>query len=94
MEIPKYDLVASKSLTVFEFTSMGTNGPIPKLIKFSETTLKGFYNIAFGDINLKTGEIDDKSVSNNGDTEQILATIVSAVYIFTNANTQAWVFAT
>jgi hypothetical protein len=79
---------------VFEFTSEGPKGQIPKLIKFSETTLKGFYNLAFGDKNLETGEIDDTVVSNNGDSEQVLATVVSAVYSFTEQENEAWVYAT
>ncbi len=80
MRLPRYELKAEKSLMVFEFTSEGLKGQIPKLIKFSETTLKGFYNLAFGDKNLETGDIDDAAVSNNGDSEQVLATVVSAVY--------------
>jgi len=94
MKLPRYELKAEKSLTVFEFISEGPKGEIPKLIKFSETTLKGFYNLAFGDKNLDSGEIDDTIVSNNGDSEQILATVVSAVYSFTELENDAWVYAT
>ena len=94
MKLPRYELKAEKSLMVFEFTSEGPKGEIPKLIKFSETTLKGFYNLAFGDKNLETGEIDDATVSNNGDSEQVLATVVSAVYSFTEEENEAWVYAT
>jgi hypothetical protein len=72
----------------------GPKGKIPKIIKFSETTLKGFYNVAFGDKNLETGDIDDAVVSNNGDSEQVLATVVSAVYSFTEQENEAWVYAT
>lgn len=64
------------------------------MIKFSETSLKGFYNLAFGDKDLDTGDIDDQVVSNNGDSEQILATIVSAVYAFTDRNKNVWVYVT
>lgn len=79
---------------VFEFLSQGPKGRIPKLIKFSETHLKDFYNLAFGDKDIETGEIDDLTVSNNGDSEKVLATIVSAVYAFTDKNRNAWVYAT
>ena len=94
MKLPKYEIEAEDSLEVFEFVSEGQKGSIPKLIKFSETTLKGFYNLAFGDKNLLTGEIDDKVVSNNGDSEKVLATIVSAVYAFTDQENEAWIYAT
>lgn len=94
MKLPKYELKAEKSLMVFEFLSQGPKGRIPKLIKFSETHLKDFYNLAFGDKDIETGEIDDLTVSNNGDSEKVLATIVSAVYAFTDKNRNAWVYAT
>ena len=94
MDLPKYQLSAENSLTVFEFVSIGPNGNIPKLIKFSETHLKDFYNLGFGDKNLDTGEIDDKVVSNNGDSDKVLATVVSAVYAFTDINPNSWVYAT
>jgi len=94
MKLPRYELKAEKSLMVFEFTSEGPKGQIQKLIKFSETALNGFYNLAFGDKNIETGEIDDKVISNNGDSEQVLATIVSAVYAFTELHNDAWVYAT
>ena len=69
MKLPRYELKAEQSLMVFEFISEGPKGQIPKLIKFSETTLKGFYNLAFGDKNNETGDIDDAVVSNKGDSE-------------------------
>jgi len=94
MDLPKYQLSAENSLTVFEFVSIGPNGNIPKLIKFSETHLKDFYNLGFGDKNLNTGEINDKVVSNNGDSDKVLATVVSAVYAFTDINPNSWVYAT
>jgi hypothetical protein len=94
MNLPRYELKAERSLMVFEFISEGPRGQIPKLIKFSETSLKGFYNLAFGDKNLETDEIDDTVVSNNEDREQVLATVVSAVYSFTEVKKEAWIYAT
>ena len=94
MKLLHYELKAEKSLMVFEFISEGPKGQIPKLIKFSETTLKGFFNLAFGDKDLETGEINDNVISNNGDSEQVLATIVSSVYAFTELYTDYWVYAT
>ena len=62
MNLPKYTLKAEADLTVFEFVSEGPKGSISKLIVFSETNLKEFYNLAFGDKDEKTGRINDKSV--------------------------------
>lgn len=80
--------------TVFEFNSEGKNGTIPKLISFDQTDLEGFFNLAFGDLNKETGNINDFAISNNGNREKILATIVASVYSFTNKYPSAWVYAT
>ncbi len=48
----------------------------------------------FGDFNSDTQEIDDLVVSNNGDTEKVLATVVKAVYTFFYEYSNAFVFAT
>ncbi len=79
---------------VFEFTSDGPKGQIRKLVKYSETNLKDMYNLAFGDRDEESGEIDDKSISNNGDSDMVLATVVSTVYAFTERYPDSWVFAT
>ena len=94
MRLPKYRLKAEKSLMVFEFLSQGPKGKIPKLVKFSETNLKDLYNLAFGDKDSKTGEINDRVISNNNDSDMVLATVVSTVYAFTDKYPDAWVFAT
>ena len=79
---------------VYEFTSVGPKGQIKKLVKYSETNLKDLYNLAFGDKDLITGEINDKTISNNGDSDMVLATVVATVYAFTDKYRDAWVFAT
>ncbi len=94
MDLPKYELSAESSLSIFEFTSIGPKGEIQKIIKFSETHLKDFYNLGFGDKETETGKLNDKVVSNNGDSDKVLATVVSAVYAFTDLNPNAWVYAT
>jgi hypothetical protein len=94
MKLPRYELKAEKSLMVFEFLSEGHKGEILKLIKFSETSIKGIFNLAFGDKDIGTEDIDDTVVSNNGDSEKVLATVVSAVYAFTDNHPETWVYAT
>tara|TARA_Y100000815_G_scaffold112789_1_gene101607 strand:+ start:34082 stop:34519 length:438 start_codon:yes stop_codon:yes gene_type:complete len=93
LNLPKYQLKAESSLILFEFVSVGTKGNIPKLIKFSKTHLKDVYNLGFGN-KKPDGEIDDVTVSNNGDTNKVLATVVSAVYAFTDKYPDVWVYAT
>jgi hypothetical protein len=94
MQLPRYELKAEKSLMVFEFLSEGPKGKIPKLIKYSETNLKDLYNLAFGDKDLQTGDIDDMAVSNNGDSEKVLATVVATVYAFTDKYPECMIYAT
>lgn len=79
MHLDKYQLKAEEELTRFEFISEGPNGAIRKLIEFQRTTDPETYNLAFGDKHPASGRIDDLAISNNGDTEKILATVVAAV---------------
>jgi hypothetical protein len=59
MKLERYELKAEESLMVFEFVSEGPKGKIRKLVQFGETNLKGLYNLAFGDLDTATGEIND-----------------------------------
>ena len=93
MKLPRYELRTEKSLMVFEFVSEGYKGKISKIVNFTETSLKGMYNLAFGDKNVGTEDIDDTVVSNNGDSEKVLSTVVAAVYAFTEHHPEAWVYA-
>lgn len=94
MLIPRYELKSNKSLTVFEFVSVGKKGEISKIVQYSETNLKNFYNLGFGDKDLRTGEIDDAVISDNGDSQKVLATVAATVYAFTGNYPMAWIYAT
>ena len=72
IKIAKYQLTAGHELLSYEFISEGTKGQIPKRIQFTLVNRQGIYNLAFGDKDPNTGEIDDKVVSNNGDSEKVL----------------------
>lgn len=93
MQLPKYNVRSEKSYMVFEFISEGPKGRIPKLVKFSETNLKGLYNLAFGDIDQLTGEINDMTISNNGDSEKVLATVIDALNEFSDKHPEASIIA-
>ena len=75
MNLDKYDLKVSENYVAFRFTSTGKNGKILKGILFSFIEEIGVWNLAFGDIDEMTGEINDLNVSDNGDSEKILATV-------------------
>jgi hypothetical protein len=79
---------------VFEFVSLGPNGAIKKHIEFAKLAwAEDVYNLGFGDVKAESGEIDDLAVSNNGDVQKVLATVVGAIYEFTNRYPNIWVFA-
>lgn len=93
MNVPRYPLSAEPSMMVYEFVSEGPNGLIVKVVQYTETNMQGVFNLAFGDRD-ETGKLDDFSISNNGDREKVLATVVTTVYAFTDKWPDAWVFAT
>jgi len=94
MKIEKYALKAESNLTIFEFISEGPKGLIRKIIQLQETNRLNVYNLAFGDKNSETGEIDDLAVSNNSDSEKVLATVVAALYAFFDKHPDAFVYVT
>ena len=94
MKLDRYELKAGRNLTTFEFLSEGRKGQILKVIQFEPMNLENLYNLAFGDRNAATGELDDKVVTDNGDSEKVLATVVAAVYAFAGRYPDTWVYAT
>jgi hypothetical protein len=94
MKVEKYHLKSGSEFTRFEFVSEGSKGAIRKLIEFQPTNNSKVYNLAFGDFNSTNQQIDDLSVSNNGDTEKVLGTVVAALYVFLNKHPDVYVYAT
>jgi len=94
MMLPRYELKSDESLTVFEFVSVGRKGEISKIVQYSETNLKAFYNLGFGDKDLQTGEVNDTVISDNGDSQKVLATVAATAYAFTDKYPEAWIYAT
>ncbi|HKG04855.1 MAG TPA: hypothetical protein VKB19_00265 [Pedobacter sp.] len=79
----------------FEFVSVGPKGMIKKQVRYSPHNLDGvtYYNLAFGDLDPDTGEIDDLSVSDNKDRLKVLATVAATIVEFTNHFPHALVMA-
>ncbi|HEA30407.1 MAG TPA: hypothetical protein ENH91_10495 [Leeuwenhoekiella sp.] len=94
MNNEKYHLKSESKFTRFEFISEGSKGAIRKLIEFQETTNPDVYNLAFGDFNSRTQNFNDLAISDNGDTQKILVTVVDAVYTFFNKYPDFFVYAT
>lgn len=94
MKLPKYPLASSDKLLTFEFISEGPKGLIHKLVRYQPTNLKEVYNLAFGDKDPATGEINDTIISNNADSEKVLTTVVATLYAFTDKYPDIWIYAT
>jgi hypothetical protein len=93
MKIEKYTLKSENEFNYFEFVSEGPKGFIKKIVLFQDTNEPNLYNLAFGDKIGDSKELDDYAISNNGDTEKILATVVSALYAFYDKHPTAFVYA-
>jgi hypothetical protein len=85
MNLEKYNIEFNSTKTAFEFVSEGPKGRILKRIEYAKIELEGyenFYNLAFGDINSDSVEIDDAVITNNQDREKVLATVANTIFIF------------
>ena len=94
MKHPKYQYRSEEFLQIFEFVSEGPKGRVKKMVAFTQTATDNVYNLGFGDYDEQTNGINDLSVTNNGDSLKVLATVVSTVYAFTEKYPKAWIFAT
>lgn len=94
MKHPRYQYRSEELLLFYEFISEGPKGLVKKVVEYTETSTKNVYNLGFGDYDETTKSIDDLSVTNNGDSLKVLATVASTVYAFTEKYPQAWILAT
>jgi hypothetical protein len=78
----QYPIKTSKlDLTEFDFISIGKRGAIHKRVIFAEIDTN-FFNLALVDVDPVSGETDDLSVSDNGDSVKILATVIAIISEF------------
>jgi hypothetical protein len=82
MHLPRYKYKINKSFSDYEFTSEGPKGVVKKIVRFSGIDTN-VYNLAFGDLDKHTGDINDTIVTNNNDSHKVLATVAMIVYDFT-----------
>jgi hypothetical protein len=94
MNKSKYLYKSEDQFVIFKFYSEGPKGRIAKMVEYTETATSGVYNLAFGDYDETTNTINDLSVTNNGDSLKVLATVVSTVYAFFDKHPNAYIVAT
>jgi hypothetical protein len=95
MNLEKYEIIKGPGDFYYEFYSEGPKGRIKKIVRFTLLSEyeDDFYNLFFGDWLEAEDRVSDTSISNNKDTEKILATVASVVVHFTASKPQAVVFA-
>jgi len=81
MSKDKYSLETDQNNLIFEFFSEGPKGRILKIVEYQPLGGR-FYNLAFGDSIESTKDFDDFVRTNNEDTEKVLSTVASTLYIF------------
>lgn len=90
----RYDTQAETDFKTFDFISTGPNGNIKKVIRYAEMKERNFYNLGFGDKDPITGYVNDISVTNNNDSQKVLATVAATLYAFFDEYPEATVIAT
>jgi hypothetical protein len=94
MNKPKYLYKTEGKFAIYEFFSEGPKGRIKKMVEYTETSTEDVYNLGFGDYDETTKSINDLSVTNNGDSLKVLATVASTVYAFIDKHPNAYILAT
>ncbi len=76
----------------FYFVSTGKKGEIKKIIAFTPSTVDELYQLGFGDvIGDDVDDVDDKVVSDNGDRDKVLATVVGGFISIHREISYRWV---
>lgn len=94
MNQPHYNIRATSDRLQFEFVSEGPKGLIIKRIEYTYIQSLDFWNLGFGDYGPTTQQIDDQTVSDNGDGRKVLATVVASLQEFITMYPDATVFFT
>jgi hypothetical protein len=92
MKYPRYPVIASDDLYMYEFYSEGPRGTIKKTIIYSPIE-DNIFNLGFGDWNEELQNLDDFSRSNNGDRNKVLSTVAFSALDFTSKFPDALLFA-
>ena len=89
MKPGSYPLNSTRNKKRYEFISEGPKGQIPKAIIFDATAIEGVYELSFGDVIEEDRKIDVSSISDNGDLNKVIATVINSVYDFTESHPEA-----
>jgi len=91
MKYSRYPIVAGNTPFVYEFFSDGPRGRIRKGVFYTRIGIN-LFNLGFGDWNEERQDLDDSNRSNNGDRDQVLATVAFTALDFTDKFPKAQLF--
>ncbi|MCF2500535.1 DUF6934 family protein [Dyadobacter chenhuakuii] len=77
----------------FSFISLGKRGRIKKVVQF-RLIENNVYNLGFGDYSEEFDTLDDQVVTDNGDMEKVLATVIAVMEHFLKRNPEVRIFLT
>lgn len=80
MDKPFYQFQIGADARTLSFVSTGPR-TVEKLVSYAKTTLPDFFNLALADME-DDGSQNFHSVRNNGDLEQIMATVAQTMLLF------------
>lgn len=93
----KYKCLANEAYASFTFESEGGKGKIKKNITYHLVSFlpngMPVYNLGFGDWSEVNQQVDDSTVSNNGDRDKVLATVASTILVFCEKHGRAAIYA-
>ncbi|MEJ0104387.1 MAG: hypothetical protein WDO19_18270 [Bacteroidota bacterium] len=92
MLLERYKYSINENFLDYEFNSEGPRGIIKKIVRFTHIA-ENVFNLAFGDLDKRTGEISDTVVTNNSDSRKVLATVAATLHDFTLQYPEAIVLA-
>ena len=90
----KYITEADADLLTFDFISNGPKGDVKKVVRYTEMNVKDYFNLGFGDKDPITGFVSDLIITNNSDSQKVLATVAATLYAFFEEYPEANVIAT
>lgn len=78
-----YRVEASYDYRLFEFISTGPKGNITKVVFYEPVNNNNYFNLGFGDKDPGTGIVNDRKVTNNGDSKKVLESVAATLVTFT-----------
>lgn len=93
MDQPHYDVQRSLRSNVYLFVSEGKKGRVKKKVQF-DLLQAGIFNLGFGDWKDGDSGFDDLAITDNGDMEMVLSTVVRIAAEFLSENPGATIHLT